>query len=53
MDTKFSEEDLSFRDEVRAFLKEHLTDDLLSLINNIDSYQVGIFKWQTQLYEKG
>lgn len=50
MDTKFSPEDLAFRDEVRSFLDEHWTEELK------DSFKVDrkqpLINWQKKLEAK-
>lgn len=53
MDIRLSAEDLAFRDEVRAFLAEKLTDDAResTIGGNID--RDAVLRWQKTLYEKG
>lgn len=55
MDLRFSREDESFRDEVRAFLDDNLTDDIRN--DRRDSHAIGRFEsiqlWHAKLYRKG
>ncbi|MCG8673367.1 MAG: acyl-CoA dehydrogenase family protein [Pseudomonadales bacterium] len=53
MDTKFTPEDLAFRDEVRAFLDENLTDEIRSAAVGGDIQPETIVKWQKILFDKG
>src|SRR3546814_17805141 len=54
MDLSFSQEDVAFREEVRAFLREHLPADLAQresqgfLLDRAD-----VADWQRRLYAKG
>ncbi|MBE8190604.1 MAG: pimeloyl-CoA dehydrogenase large subunit [Alphaproteobacteria bacterium] len=56
MDLAFSEQDLAFRDEVRAFIKEAFTEDLQREMgrskNNYMNKDAHIL-WQKRLFEKG
>lgn len=53
MDIRLSAEDIAFRDEVRAFLAEKLTEEarLSTVGGRID--RDGVVNWQKTLYEKG
>jgi alkylation response protein AidB-like acyl-CoA dehydrogenase len=56
MDIDLSKEDLAFRDEVRAFLKESLTDEILEagrLTSGVRSPIEGARQWTKTLAEKG
>lgn len=55
MDMTFSEEDLEFQQEVRAFLSEHLSEDLASATRYnpaVFSDRVDQFEWQKILHQK-
>ncbi|WP_321938190.1 acyl-CoA dehydrogenase family protein [Paraburkholderia sp. J8-2] len=56
MDLQWSDADLAFRDEVRAFLKEHLTEDLREagrLMTSVYADHEASMKWQRILAAKG
>jgi len=53
VDTKFSPEEISFRDEVQAFLKEAYTDELASKFNDKANYKSAQIEWQKCLAAKG
>ena len=55
MDVKFSQEDLVFRDEVRAFFEEEYDFDLAQQVLNDKSgeYKSAIVAWQKKLHKKG
>ena len=53
MDTKFSPEEISFRDEVRAFFTEAFTDELAAQCNSSQHFKAGQTKWQKRLAAKG
>jgi len=53
VDTKLSPEDISFRDEVQAFLKEAFTDELALQVNNSKTFKAGQVEWQKRLAAKG
>ena len=56
MDLTWSDEDLRFRDEVRAFLDEKLTDDLRRagrLMTSVYADHEASMKWQAILHERG
>ena len=53
MDTRFSDEDLAFRDEVRAFLGEAYTDDIVADLQHPSSYKAAIVRWQKKPGTKG
>ena len=52
MDTAYSPEDLSFRDEVRGFFDEAYTPELQARLRSPD-YKNAIEDWQRKLYDKG
>lgn len=55
MDLKLSQQDENFRQHVRNFLNEHLTDDIK--VSRRDTHAIGhienIVPWHKKLYEKG
>lgn len=56
MDLDFTPEDLDFRDEVRAFIKENLTDELREAGRLASSIWIDpkySLKWQAILHERG
>ena len=55
MDVKFTQEDLVFRDEVRAFFEEEYDFDLAKQVLNdkSDDYKSAIVAWQKKLHKKG
>ncbi len=53
MDTRLSEEDIAFREEVRAFLAEAYDDELRTKIGTLATMKEGMKTWQKRLYEKG
>lgn len=53
MDTRLSEQDLAFQQEVRHFLKEAWDKDLEAKVNNRSSMKEGVEEWQKRLYRKG
>jgi len=53
VDIQFSEQDLVFREEVRAFLKENYTKDLAARYGNKHTFKDAIVEWQKKLYAKG
>ena len=55
MHTSFSEEDLAFRDDVRAFFAQAWTDDaeLRSRVGTLSTMKEGMIEWQKRLNEKG
>lgn len=53
MDTRFSEADIAFRDEVRAFFAEAWTDELKQKCGNHRTMKDGLFEWQKKVNEKG
>lgn len=52
MDAEFKPEDLAFRDEVRQFISEALTDDIRNRLAH-GMNKEAIVEWQKKLYEKG
>lgn len=53
MDTKFTPEDLAFRDEVRAFLDENLTDEIKQAVVGGEVEPATMVKWQKILFKQG
>jgi alkylation response protein AidB-like acyl-CoA dehydrogenase len=56
MDLQWSDADLAFRDEIRAFLAEHLTDDLRAagrLMTSVYAEHEASMQWQRILAAKG
>jgi hypothetical protein len=55
VDTRFSDADLAFRDEVREFLDQAWDDELRTKIGTGGSkkFREGYDEWQRRLYEKG
>ena len=53
METRFSEQDLSFKSEVRQFLTENFSDDLAQKLQSPASYKAAIIEWQKILHAKG
>ncbi|HTJ16024.1 MAG TPA: acyl-CoA dehydrogenase family protein, partial [Steroidobacteraceae bacterium] len=54
MDLNFTPEELAFRDEVRAFLREQLPAEIAQRIKNGLSIRADeMRRWQTILYRKG
>jgi alkylation response protein AidB-like acyl-CoA dehydrogenase len=52
MDIAFSQEDLAFRDEVRAFFTEHFTDEIQQDMRGKD-LKKGLVVWQKKLHARG
>ena len=52
MDISFAQEDLAFRDEVRAFFDEQFDDELVSRLKS-ENFKEAIVDWQQRLYRKG
>jgi alkylation response protein AidB-like acyl-CoA dehydrogenase len=53
MDTRFSEGDLAFQQEVRQFLAEAWDADLQARVNSTATMKEGMVEWQQRLYDKG
>src|SRR6056297_72654 len=53
MDTQFSQEDLAFRDEVRAFLDKAWTDELKTRLSNLATMRDATIEWQRKLDAQG
>ncbi len=53
MHTKFSAEDLSFRDEVRAFMCESYTADLARRLASEETFKDAQVEWEKKLNAKG
>lgn len=53
MDIQFKPEDLAFRDEVRAFLKEKLTPEIKHAVVGGHISKEAMIQWQKILYAKG
>ena len=52
MDTKLTEQELDFRDEVRAFLNEAWTGELRKQLETVEGVKPGMIEWQRRLYER-
>lgn len=52
MDIAFSQEDLSFRDEVRAFFTENFTEELQQKMRGKE-FKSAVVEWQKRLHAKG
>lgn len=52
MDISFSPEDLTFREEVRAFFEAQFTEDLQTRLRG-KSFKEAIVEWQRKLYDQG
>jgi alkylation response protein AidB-like acyl-CoA dehydrogenase len=53
MDTRFSAEDLTFRDEVRQFFADSFTPELQGRLANLETYKAAQIEWQRTLAAKG
>ena len=53
MDTRLSEEDLTFQQEVRQFLSEAWDDEVRATCANKTTMKEGVEEWQRRLYKKG
>ncbi|MGB1140741.1 MAG: acyl-CoA dehydrogenase family protein, partial [Halioglobus sp.] len=53
MDTRFSEADIAFRDEVRAFFADAWTDEIKEKCSNHETMKEGLVEWQKKVNEKG
>jgi len=53
VDTRFSEQDLAFRDEVRAFLAEAWDEELKARVGNLQTMKEGMIEWQHRLNARG
>lgn len=53
MDIQFTQEDLAFRDEVRAFLKANLTDEIKKAVVGGHLEKEPMVEWQKILYKQG
>jgi alkylation response protein AidB-like acyl-CoA dehydrogenase len=54
MDLNFTSEELAFRDEVRAFMREHLPADIAQRVKNGLSIRADDYtRWQKLLFRKG
>ena len=53
MQTHFSDDDLTFRDEVREFFSENFTAELGERIGDMKTYREAIIEWQKILHQKG
>jgi len=53
MDTRLSDEDIAFREEVQQFLKEAWTDELKQQVFNTATMKEGQIEWQRRLYKQG
>ena len=53
METRLSEADIAFQQEVREFLNEAWDKDLEAKVNNRSTMKEGVEEWQKRLYRKG
>ncbi len=53
MHTSFSDEDLLFRDEVRAFMRENYTADLARRLASDKTFKGAQVEWEKKLHAKG
>ncbi len=53
MHAKFSDEELAFRDEVRAFLHDNFDAELATRISNPATYKAATIEWQKKRYDRG
>ena len=53
MDTRLSEEDLSFQQEVKSFFDEAWDSDLQARVSKVSTMKEGMEEWQRRLYKKG
>ena len=53
MQTRFSEQDLAFQQEVRAFLTDNYNTDLNARLQAPETYKAAIIEWQKTLHRKG
>lgn len=53
MDTRFSDQDLAFRQEVQEFLIKHFSPELAARVRDKSTYKAAIIEWQAILYQKG
>ncbi len=53
MDTQLTDEELAFREEVRAFLAEAWDDELRARVSDTATMREGMIEWQKRLNAKG
>ncbi len=53
MDTRLSDEDLAFRDEVRAFFAEEFDEEMAKKVGTTATMKEGMLEWQKRLNAKG
>jgi len=53
VDTRFSEQELAFRDEVRTFFAEAYTPELAVRMEDPQQFRAAQVEWQRKLYERG
>ena len=53
MDTSFSEQDIAFREEVRAFFAANYDQKLLDGLANADTFKGAVVEWQKRLHKQG
>jgi alkylation response protein AidB-like acyl-CoA dehydrogenase len=51
--TRFSEQDLKFQQDVRAFLTDNYTAELSARLQTPETYKAAIIEWQKVLHRKG
>jgi hypothetical protein len=53
VDTRFSEQDLAFREEVRAFFSTEYTQELQDRMKVKATFKAAVVEWQKKLHAKG
>ncbi|MDP6184362.1 MAG: acyl-CoA dehydrogenase family protein [Gammaproteobacteria bacterium] len=53
MQTRFSEQDLAFQQEVRQFLEENYSEDLNTRVQARETFKPAIIEWQRILHRQG
>ena len=53
MDTKFSAEEIAFRDEVRQFYADNWNEETQQGFDHPETYKAALIKWQHRLNDKG
>jgi hypothetical protein len=53
LDTRFSDEEIAFRNEVKAFLEEAWTKELAARFDEPKTFKEATVDWQRRLYERG
>ncbi len=53
MHTQYTDDDATFRTEVREFLVHNYSDDLRQRMGNADTYRAALIEWQKILHKQG